>query len=133
MTAARWTWKSSFSKECVKTQLPNKLALKMDGASAYLLTSLLPSNIEGIVLLRRVGGPLYCSEAFCVGKSGAVYCADLGTSSNYSNELLPFLRGVGKALKAVVGKDSLSLAHRQGLVGPKTLGRPFNTVEREAI
>ena len=31
-TAARWTWKSSFSKDCVTTQLPNKLALKMDGA-----------------------------------------------------------------------------------------------------
>jgi len=30
-TVVRWTWKSSFSKECVKTQLPNKLVLKIDG------------------------------------------------------------------------------------------------------
>jgi len=33
-TAARWTWKSSISKECVTTQLPNKLALKIDDAKA---------------------------------------------------------------------------------------------------
>lgn len=31
-TAARWTWKSSISKACVTTQLPNKLALKIDDA-----------------------------------------------------------------------------------------------------
>jgi len=31
-TVARWAWKSSFSKECVITQLPNKVALKIDGA-----------------------------------------------------------------------------------------------------
>lgn len=29
-TVVRWTWKSSFSKECVKTQLPNKNVLKID-------------------------------------------------------------------------------------------------------
>ena len=34
-TAVRWAWKLSFSKACVKTQLPNKLALKIDGAEAY--------------------------------------------------------------------------------------------------
>jgi len=34
-TAARWTWKSSISKACVTTQLPNKLALKIDDAKAY--------------------------------------------------------------------------------------------------
>lgn len=33
-TAARWTWKSSISKACVTTQLPNKLALKIDDAKA---------------------------------------------------------------------------------------------------
>ena len=30
-TAARWTWKSSISKDRVITQLPNKLALKIEG------------------------------------------------------------------------------------------------------
>ena len=60
-------------------------------------------------------------------------CADLGTSSNYSNELLSSFFGVEEALKAVVGKDSLNLANRQGLVGPKVMGRPLNTTEREAI
>jgi len=30
-TVVRWTWKSSFSKECVTTHLPNKNVLKIDG------------------------------------------------------------------------------------------------------
>jgi hypothetical protein len=34
-TVVRWSWKSSFSKECVITHLPNKIALKIDGAQVY--------------------------------------------------------------------------------------------------
>jgi len=34
MTAGRWTWKSSPSKERVTTHLPNERARKMDGAQA---------------------------------------------------------------------------------------------------
>ena len=31
-TAAQWTWKSTPAKKCVITELPNGVALKMDGA-----------------------------------------------------------------------------------------------------
>jgi len=34
-TAGKWSWKLKFSKECVKTHLPNLLALKMDCAKAF--------------------------------------------------------------------------------------------------
>jgi len=47
MTAARWTWKSSFSKACVTTQLPNKLALKIDGAKLAWLHS---GSIKSLLL-----------------------------------------------------------------------------------
>ena len=33
-TAGRWPWKSAPAKECVTTHLPNRSALKMDGAGA---------------------------------------------------------------------------------------------------
>jgi hypothetical protein len=32
MTAGRWPWKSASAKKCVTTYLPNRSALKMDGA-----------------------------------------------------------------------------------------------------
>jgi len=32
LTVVRWSWKSSLCKECVKTQLPNRLVLKIDYA-----------------------------------------------------------------------------------------------------
>lgn len=44
--------------------------------------------------------------------------ADLGSSSNYSDEIQPTL-WVLLALKTVVEEVSLSMAIRQGLVGPK--------------
>lgn len=40
MTAVRQAWKLSFSKECVITQLPNKIALKIDGAQVYMFENL---------------------------------------------------------------------------------------------
>jgi len=43
-TAARWTWKSSISKECVITQLPNKLALKIYGAKFYHLSNVIQNS-----------------------------------------------------------------------------------------
>jgi len=33
-TVGRWPWKSESAKEYVTTHLPNRLALKMDGAKA---------------------------------------------------------------------------------------------------
>lgn len=47
--------------------------------------------------------------------TGAYTSADLGSSSDYSNEL----QIIGRALKAVVEKVSLRVALSQGLVGPK--------------
>jgi len=83
-TAARWTWKSSISKACVTTQLPNKLALKIDDAQArgFSLT------VELLVLTFSST----CRLAFWMLRSDGVSCygasisADLGNSSNYSNE-----------------------------------------------
>jgi len=77
---------------------------------------------------RRVGG----SEASIVSRSGAPYGADLGTSSNHSNEVLRSPRRASLALKAVVEKVSLRLANKQGLVGPKPQGKPLLTGKREA-
>jgi len=56
-----------------------------------------------------------------MSKAGAVISADLGTSSNHSNEktYLFFFKKISWALKTVVEKVSLKLANMQGLVGPK--------------
>lgn len=104
-TAARWTWKSSISKACVTTQLPNKLALKIDDAQArgFSLT---------VGLLVLTSSPT-CRLAFWMLRSGGVSChgasisADLGNSSNYSNEVSNPLFGDYIALRAVVEKVSL--------------------------
>ena len=51
---------------------------------------------------------------------GAMIGADLGCSSNHSNERNGFVvRQNVYASKVVVGKGSLPIAVRQGLVGPK--------------
>ena len=50
--------------------------------------------------------------------------ADLGSSSNYSDEIHPTLWEL-LALKTVVEKVSLSMAIRQGLVGPNCLGNSY--------
>lgn len=57
---------------------------------------------------------------------GIAFSADLGSSSNYSNECTTLhIREACRALKAVVEKVSLKLANRQGSVGPKTLRKRF--------
>jgi ribosomal protein S19 len=63
---------------------------------------------------------------YIVKASGAIVSADLGNSSNYSNEIQYARRRptmqpncVCKALKIVVGKVFLRLAIMQELVGPK--------------
>jgi len=53
-----------------------------------------------------------------VRSHGAFVSADLGSSSDYSNEIHELLRFC-KALKTVVEKVSLRVALSQGLVGPK--------------
>ena len=70
---------------------------------------------------------------YIVKASGAIVSADLGNSSNYSNEIQYARRRptmqpncVCKALKIVVGKVFLRLAIMQELVGPKWKG---NTVK----
>jgi len=77
-------------------------------------------------------------EVFIVSKNGAIISADLGSSSNHSNEVTVLsLWIVYKALKTVVEKVSLKLANRQGSVGPKLLrkrlqmakGNGFNIIE----
>ena len=93
-TAGRWTWKSSSAKECVTTHLPNQPALKMDGAVAWDLYRI------GIVSLLaskryRVGGCRGCWEATGVRQSGAATGTDLGSSSNYSSEILEDWSGEG--------------------------------------
>ena len=49
-TAGQWPWKSETAKECVKTHLPNQLALKMDGAGALDLYQ----TIEAVQTLNEV-------------------------------------------------------------------------------
>ena len=53
-TVGRWPWKSESAKECVTTHLPNRLALKMDGAQAGRLCSTFaaPARASGRALLR---------------------------------------------------------------------------------
>jgi len=70
--------------------------------------------------------------------SGAVTSADLGSSSNYSNEIecLSFMaiqttifrRKTSNALKVVAGKVSLCVALKQGLVGPNSLAKALYNV-----
>ena len=82
MTAGRWSWKSKSAKECVTTHLPNELALKMDGAEASHRYSTIVVN----VIHRCVGGYGNCDEVCDVSPNETVSSADLGGSSNYSNE-----------------------------------------------
>jgi len=60
-TAARWTWKSSISKACVTTQLPNKLALKIDDAQARGF-SLTVELLVFLPLAQHVGWRFGCGE-----------------------------------------------------------------------
>jgi len=76
------------AKECVTTHLPNESALKMDGAEAcYLhLTERvkLKHQIKNTLSSRRARG--FVKKARPVRVAGTNLCADLGGSSNYSNE-----------------------------------------------
>ena len=86
-TAGRWTWKSSSAKECVTTHLPNQPALKMDGAVAWNLYWIGRVSIYASKPC-RVGGCCDSMEATGVSRGGAVTGTDLGSSSNYSSEIL---------------------------------------------
>lgn len=105
-TAARWTWKSSISKACVTTQLPNKAALKIDDAKALGFSLTVTNVIEQPVTCRRA---FWALRRAGVSWSGAPISADLGNSSNYSNEISELVAHVtsDKALRAVVEKVSL--------------------------
>jgi hypothetical protein len=88
-TAGRWPWKSESAKECVTTHLPNRLALKMDGAEASGLYRAAGSvarlwRVEEDPASRRVVEVRV--EASGVSPRGAAPSADLGGSSKYSNE-----------------------------------------------
>ena len=54
-TAGRWPWKSESAKECVTTHLPNRPALKMDGAERAAHTR--PSGQRVFFLSPREVGP----------------------------------------------------------------------------
>jgi hypothetical protein len=68
----------------------------------------------------------YAIKLMSVNISEAYDSADLGNSSNHSNEIHHFyicvsynMYNVGRALKIVVGKVFLRVALMQELVGPK--------------
>ncbi len=69
-------------KECVTTHLPNELALKMDCAKAEYRYSTVRNSYSFL----RVGGRSCCAEVLNKISHGTAVSADLGGSSNYSNE-----------------------------------------------
>ena len=71
------------AKECVTTHLPNQLALKMDGAEASYPDSAVGARGRP----RRVGGRGGGGAVSCASAGEAASGADLGGSSNYSNEI----------------------------------------------
>jgi hypothetical protein len=77
------------AKECVTTHLPNRLALKMDGAGAehlYSAVSCLYSLGNLALTCKRVVA--VAQKALDVDPAGASVSADLGGSSKYSSEIL---------------------------------------------
>ena len=90
-TAGRWPWKSEPAKECVTTHLPNGLVPKMDGAKAC---DRYPT-IGARVMRQWVGGRERRGEASGVSLGWTAFSADLGGSSNYSNENFEGRRGEG--------------------------------------
>jgi len=54
-TAGKWSWKLKFSKECVKTHLPNLLALKMDCAKAFSYCLYSTDRTNDVRFFYRVG------------------------------------------------------------------------------
>ena len=86
-TVGRWPWKSESAKECVTTHLPNRLALKMDGAKAgsLCLTERVKTSDDTFSRVGGLGGYL---EALGVSLGGISSSADLGSSSKYSSEIL---------------------------------------------
>ena len=79
----RCACKSESAKECVTTHLPNQLALKMDGAEASYPDSAVGARGRP----RRVGGRGGGGAVSCASAGEAASGADLGGSSNYSNEI----------------------------------------------
>ena len=87
-TVGRWPWKSESAKECVTTHLPNRLALKMDGAKAGSLCLTERANIQLYTMFFRVGGRGGYFEVLGVNRHAMASSADLGSSSKYSSEIL---------------------------------------------
>ena len=93
-TAGRWPWKSAAAKECVTTHLPNRSALKTDGAGASgpcppvrPMTDRRRSSLDGETG-ERVGGHADGRRRSDASPAGAVGAADLGGSSKHSSESL---------------------------------------------
>ena len=87
----RWPWKLESE---VTAQLPNGLALKMDGAQASHLYPAVGTSAR----CRRVGWHGRRDAAFGVSQGEMAAGADLGGSSKYSNE---------RTLKTEVEKGSM--------------------------
>ena len=105
-TAGRWPWKSATAKECVTTHLPNRSALKMDGARASgpcpaVLTSTKASKTQSKEKnyargrRARVGGRADPRRRSGASRAGAIGGADLGGSSKHSSEALEGRSGAG--------------------------------------
>jgi hypothetical protein len=65
-------------------------------------------------------------KSFDVSQNGTSSSADLGGSSEYSNEIYVFF--IILCLKAEVEKGSMWTAFGHGLVDPKTLGKSFGNL-----
>ena len=92
-TAGRWPRKSAPANECVTTHLPKRPALKMEGAQA---SPPMPRRRAPFPSALRVGGR--CGrrgEGPSASRTGTAAGANLGGSSNYSNETLEGRRGRG--------------------------------------
>lgn len=107
-TAARWTWKSSISKACVTTQLPNKLALKIDDAQARGF-SLTVELLVFLPLAQHVGWRFGCGEvvAWAIMERPLVQILVIVATTQTRLPRPSPMRWPWKALRAVVEKVSL--------------------------
>lgn len=90
-TAARWPWRSAFAKKCVTTKLPNEGFLKIYSGRKVATVSAHTSRekfVSNEPLTTEGDSRMACGSRRSVGvnRRVVVHGADLGSSSNKSNE-----------------------------------------------